>query len=56
MAKLLDGKVAIILPEELAGAYVFLASDLARHVTAQTLAVDGGATMIGYSVADYTYA
>lgn len=45
-----------ILPEELAGAYVFLASELARHVTAQTLAVDGGATMIGYSMADYTYA
>ncbi len=45
-----------ILPEELAGAYVFLASDLAKHVTAQTLAVDGGATMIGYTMADYTYA
>ncbi len=45
-----------ILPEELAGAYVFLASDLARHVTAQTLTVDGGATMIGYTMADYTYA
>jgi NAD(P)-dependent dehydrogenase (short-subunit alcohol dehydrogenase family) len=45
-----------ILPEELAGAYVFLASDMAKHVTGQTLTVDGGATIIWSPMADYTYA
>jgi NAD(P)-dependent dehydrogenase (short-subunit alcohol dehydrogenase family) len=29
-------------PEELAGTYVWLASDLAAYVTGQTVVVDGG--------------
>jgi 3-oxoacyl-[acyl-carrier protein] reductase len=29
-------------PEDVAGAVLFLASDLARHVTGQVLRVDGG--------------
>ena len=37
-------------PEDVAGMVVALASDLARHVTGQTIAVDGGAmTLPGYS-------
>lgn len=32
-------------PEDVAGAVVFLASDLANYITGQTLAVDGGLTM-----------
>jgi NAD(P)-dependent dehydrogenase (short-subunit alcohol dehydrogenase family) len=45
-----------ILPEELASTYVFLASDMAKHITGQTLTVDGGATIIWSDMADYTYA
>ena len=36
------GKIAT--PEEIASAVVFLASDLASHITLQNLVVDGGAT------------
>ncbi|MEW6273098.1 MAG: SDR family oxidoreductase [Thermodesulfobacteriota bacterium] len=32
----------VALPEDVAGAILFLASDLARHVTGHTLVVDGG--------------
>lgn len=31
-------------PEDIANTVVFLASDLARNITAQTIAVDGGCT------------
>lgn len=37
------GKIAA--PEEIASAVVFLASDLASHITLQDLVVDGGATL-----------
>jgi 2,3-dihydro-2,3-dihydroxybenzoate dehydrogenase len=37
------GKIAT--PEEIASAVVFLASDLASHITLQDLVVDGGATL-----------
>lgn len=37
------GKIAT--PEEIASAIVFLASDLASHITLQDLVVDGGATL-----------
>lgn len=37
------GKIAV--PEEIASAIVFLASDLASHITLQDLVVDGGATL-----------
>ena len=41
------GKLA--QPEDIAGGAIFLASDLAGHVTGQTLAVDGGASTSGRS-------
>lgn len=34
------------LPEEVASAVLYLASDDAAYITGQTLAIDGGATMI----------
>jgi len=34
------------LPEEVASAVLYLASDDAAYITGQTLAVDGGATII----------
>jgi len=33
------------VPQDIAGAAVFLASDEARYITAQTLNVDGGSVM-----------
>lgn len=44
LAKVPMGRVAE--PEEIAGAVVFLASDAARMVTGQVLAVDGGYTAV----------
>ncbi len=32
-------------PEDIAAALAFLASDEARHITGQTLAIDGGVTL-----------
>jgi 3-oxoacyl-[acyl-carrier protein] reductase len=32
-------------PEDIAGAMLFLASDLAAYITGQTLVVDGGSTL-----------
>lgn len=37
------GKIAV--PEEIASAVAFLASDLASHISLQDLVVDGGATL-----------
>jgi enoyl-[acyl-carrier-protein] reductase (NADH) len=44
-----------IMPEDIAGAFLYLASDLARNVTGQTLVVDGGYTSIRSAMAEYTY-
>ncbi len=38
-----------LMPEEIAAALVYLASDDARHVTAHTLVVDSGVTVAGAS-------
>ena len=35
----------LALPEDIARGVTFLASDMARHVTGSTLAVDGGSTV-----------
>ncbi|MCY1452594.1 3-oxoacyl-[acyl-carrier-protein] reductase [compost metagenome] len=32
-------------PEDIAGAMLFLASDLAAYITGQTIVVDGGSTL-----------
>ena len=34
-------------PEDVAGPILFLVSDMARHITGQTLNVHGGAVLIG---------
>jgi NAD(P)-dependent dehydrogenase (short-subunit alcohol dehydrogenase family) len=44
-----------IMPEDIAGAFLYLASDLARNVTGQTLVVDGGYTGVRSTMAEYTY-
>ena len=33
------------LPEDIVGAVIFLASDLASHITGHTLSIDGGASI-----------
>jgi NAD(P)-dependent dehydrogenase (short-subunit alcohol dehydrogenase family) len=44
-----------IMPEDVAGAFLYLASDLATNVTGQTLVVDGGYTGVRSTMAEYTY-
>jgi NAD(P)-dependent dehydrogenase (short-subunit alcohol dehydrogenase family) len=36
-------------PEDVAGPVLFLASDMARHITGTTLLIDGGQTMQSWS-------
>jgi NAD(P)-dependent dehydrogenase (short-subunit alcohol dehydrogenase family) len=44
-----------IMAEDIAGGFLYLASDLARAVTGQTLVIDGGYTIAGSDMAQYTY-
>jgi NAD(P)-dependent dehydrogenase (short-subunit alcohol dehydrogenase family) len=44
-----------ITSEDIAGGFLFLSSDLARNITGQTLAIDGGYTVARSTMAQYTY-
>jgi NAD(P)-dependent dehydrogenase (short-subunit alcohol dehydrogenase family) len=44
-----------IMPEDIAGAFLYLSCELGRNITGQTLVIDGGYTIARSTMAQYTY-
>jgi len=47
---------APITPEDIAGGFLYLAGEYGRHITGQTIAIDGGYTLAGFRMAAPSFA